>query len=221
MCPQNHGSRFLPVLFVSLLGLTLCAGAQIQPPPGWTVQAIPNAVLLDSPAGWNSPDVVLTLLAPSPVAGPAESWFTSQTVARSQAAGLPLAATNIMRRGQLLIRVVEIQTQGQTMRAVFYAYPAAGQQQLVVLIIPEMVADSDPRLDTANSYVQELAARRIDLGPVIAPYSTYPQSAYPAIGASPSPQAELQRHYDQARSLQRFQNNMTDLTIDQMRAMSH
>src|SRR5664279_526431 len=168
MCSQTPRPRFARLLFISLLTLTMCASAQIQPPPGWTVQPIQGAVLLNSPSSWSSPGVILTLLPPSVVAGPVESWFAMETMRRSRAGGQPLAATAVMHSGPLLIRVVQIQTRVEVQRAVFYSYPADGWQQMVALIIPAMVADNDPRLEMGDRYVQFLAARRIDLGGVLA-----------------------------------------------------
>jgi hypothetical protein len=208
-------------MFLGLLTFALCADAQLQPPPGWTVVPIQGAVVLNSPSPMNSPSVLLTLLPPAQAFGQEESWFTTQTIVRSQAAGRPLAATSVLHRGPMMIRVVRIQTPGQTFRAVYYSYFAAGGQQLVVLIIPDPVGDNDPRVLMGDGYVQELAAQRIDLGWVLAYASPAPQPGSPNIYGSASPADQLQRNFDQARSLQRFQNNMTTLTIDQMHAMSH
>ena len=213
-------TRSTSLMFAGLLVFTMCAGAQIQPPPGWAVVPIQGAVVLNSPSSWNSPSVMLTLLPPAAAYGREVPWFATQTVMRSQAAGRPLAATPILHRGELLFRVVRIQAPAQTFRAAFYSYPAATGQQLVVLIIPDAVADNDRRVQIADGYVQGMAARRTDLSWVMAYAYPGPQSV-PAASSGASPADQLQRSFEQSRSLQQFQNNMTVLTTDLMHAMSH
>ncbi len=221
MYSQTLRLRFAALLLVSLFMVTVYAGAQTQPLPGWTAQAVPGGVMLTSPVNWKSPSLILGLVTPSFIAEPTESWFTSQTIARSQAAGVPLAATGILHNGQLLIRVVKIQTPEQTLRAVFYTYPAAGQQQMAILFVPEKVGDNDSRLQAAYSYVGTLAARQVDLGPMLASASG-PQPVSPGIAtASPSPVDELQRLNNQRRQVGIGMSNSATSTIMQMQAMSH
>ena len=83
-----------------------------------------------------------------------------------------------------------------------------------------MVGDNDLRLQAATSYVSTLVARKVDLGMVLASVSSGPQYGSPGSN-SLSPEDELARRNNQTRSLQNFQNNMTDLTINQMRAMNN
>ena len=222
MCSQVSSPRFARIMFISLLTLTACAAAQIQAPLGWTVQPIQNAVLLNSPPSWSSPSLILTLLSPRVTTGPAETWFAAETITLSRAGGQPVAASNVMRHGPLLIRAVRIQTPREMERVVFYSYPAAGLQQRVALIIPAGVADNDPRFDTVDQYVEILAARRIDLGGVLASVSAGPQFAVPGVPPSAAAGAsQPASSYDQTESLKHFSTTMMYSTIDQMRAMSH
>jgi hypothetical protein len=46
------------------------------------------------------------------------------------------------------------------LRDVFYGYPAANSFSLALLSIPPGVGDQDPQLETANQYVQQLAAQK-------------------------------------------------------------
>ncbi len=204
-------SPYLKLIGVVVM-LAIGASAQVQPPPGWSVQPIPGAVRLDSPSAAGSPGPVLLLLPPKSVPAQVETWFAIESVARSRSGGVPVAATNVMHQGQMLIRVVKIQRQGQISLAAFYSYPAAGWQQMVVLIIPPAVTDSDPRLQAGVGYVQSLAAGGIDLGRALGYSSASVSSAAPA--------DQLQKSFNQAQSLQRFQNNMTTLTIDHIHAMN-
>ena len=204
-----------------LVTFAVCAGAQTQALPGWTGQLVPGGLMLTSPASLSSPSLTLGLVMPTFIGEPADSWFANQTTVRSQAVGIPLAATGIMRNGQLLSRVVRIQGQGLIFRAVFYTYPAAGQQQMVILFIPEMVSDNDLRLHAATSYVTTLVARKVDLGMVLASVSSGPQYASPGNAGSLSPEDELARRNNQTRSLQTYSTNSAMSTIDLMHAMSH
>jgi len=221
MHSQTAVSKFAPRILIGLLMVTLSAGAQTQPLAGWTMQPTPGGLLLSSPAPWNSPSVMLGLLMPTFIAEPPESWFTNQTIVRSQAGGVPLAATGIMRNGPMLVRVVKIQGQGQIMRDAFYTYQAAGQQQMAILFVPEGVDDNDPRVQAAVSYVQALAARQIDLGSVLASVSSGPQYGSPGSARQSPAGGSASGYYNQTDSLRRFSTTMSNSTIDLMHAMSH
>ena len=213
MHPHMLSASFVRLIIISMMSLAVCASAQIQPPSGWTAHPNQNALVLLSPTGWNSSSVALTLLPPRPIPGQVDLWFTIESNARSRSGGVPVAATDVMHQGPLLIRVVQIQTQGGIAHAAFYSYAASGWQQMVVLIIPPGVADTDPRLRVALNYVYQLAVARVDLGRSLG-------YAPPSGASSASASDQLQRSFDQAESLQRFNNNMTNLTINQMNAIN-
>jgi hypothetical protein len=68
------------------------------------------------------------------------------------------------RQGGILIRVVQLKNQSHVkLRSVFYGYPTSRSFSVAVLMIPPAVSDQDPRLETANRYVQDLAARKFEL----------------------------------------------------------
>ena len=73
-------------------------------------------------------------------------------------------ATEVTEQEGILLRVVQIENQSLTkLREVFYGYRSARGMSIPILMIPPGVGDQDPRLETANQYIQQLAAQRFEL----------------------------------------------------------
>ena len=74
------------------------------------------------------------------------------------------ARTEVMARDTMFVRVVQIQNpRHQNVRLAFYGYPTANGISVAVLLIPAGVADQDPRLETANQYVHQVAAQKFEV----------------------------------------------------------
>jgi hypothetical protein len=74
---------------------------------------------------------------------------------------------------------------------VFYGYRSARGFSIPILMIPPKVGDQDPRLETANQYVQQLAAQKFELS--AAPAATT-QPEQPATGWRPKTDIDLTYH---------------------------
>ena len=176
-------------LFSMLLTLAALSVAQVTPPRGWTVQNQGGAVILFSP-GEPSSRVALTLLPPGTPTGNVKTWFGNQVLALAQASGRTLGATEVTEQEGILLRVVQIENQNHMkLREVFYGYPSARGLSIPILMIPPKVGDQDPRLETANQYVQQLAAQKFELS--AAPAA---QPAQPATGWRPKTDIDLTYH---------------------------
>jgi hypothetical protein len=150
---------------IYLVALTAQALAQLPPapPPWWTSQTISGAMVLQPPG--NGPSrVVLALLPPGHPQGDVKAWFGNQTLALAQAGGRVLGSTELMERDGILIRVVQVENKNHVkLRDIFYGYPVSSGFSVAVLSIPAGVNDQDPQLETANQYVQQLAAQKFEL----------------------------------------------------------
>jgi hypothetical protein len=144
--------------------------AQLTLPAGWTSQAAGNAIVLSSPGNDDGSRVAVTLLPPGRPQGEVKSWFGNQVLAMSQAVGHVLGSTEVMDQEGIFVRVVQLENQNHLkLREVFYGYPVSHGLAVAVLTIPPTVADQDPRLEIANRFVQELAAKKFELA--VAPMS--------------------------------------------------
>jgi hypothetical protein len=69
-----------------------------------------------------------------------------------------------MERDGILIRIVQVENNNHVkLRDLFYGYPVSSGFCVAVLSIPAGVNDQDPQLETANQYVQQLAAQKFEL----------------------------------------------------------
>jgi hypothetical protein len=69
-----------------------------------------------------------------------------------------------MEKEGILMRVVQVENQNHLkLREVFYGYSTQRGFTITVLTIPPAVSDQDPQLETANRYVQELAAKKFEV----------------------------------------------------------
>ena len=153
--------RRLVLLFYVLLALAAFSAAQVTPPPGWTVQNTGSAIIMFSP-GEPSSRIALTLLPPGSPIGNVKSWFGNQVMALAQASGRTLGATAVTEQEGILLRVVQVENQNHMkLRLLFYGYPSAHGLSIPILMIPPAVSDQDPRLETANQYVQQLAGQKL------------------------------------------------------------
>ncbi|PYX73108.1 MAG: hypothetical protein DMG78_10130 [Acidobacteria bacterium] len=178
-------------LFCVLLAFTAFSAAQVTPPPGWTVQSTGGAAILFSP-GEPSSRVALTLLPPGSPIGNVKSWFGNQALALAQASGHTLGATDVTEEEGILLRVVQVENQNHMkLRMVFYGYRSARGFSIPILMIPPRVSDQDPRLETANQYVQQLAAQKFELS--AAPEAAT-QPEQPATGWRPKTDIDLTYH---------------------------
>src|SRR4051794_23001648 len=155
--------RIFKLFIFAILASSLYA--QVAPPPGWTSQNIGTAIVMKSPADGGSAPVSITLLPPGRPIGETKAWFARQVMALAQVAGRPTGSTEVMEpQPGILIRGVQVENQNHIkMRQVFYGYPVAHGIGIAVLTIPPAVGDHDPQLETANHYVQELAAKKFEL----------------------------------------------------------
>jgi|GEM_PF-3734570 len=155
--------RIFRLLLLPMLAAPLYA--QLAPPAGWTSQNTGNAIVMRSAGEDPSAQVALTLLPPGRPIGETKAWFARQVLALAQAAGRPTGTTEVMEpKPGILVRAVQVENQNHVkLRQVFYGYPVAHGIGVAVLTIPPAVGDKDPQLETANRYVQELAAERFEL----------------------------------------------------------
>ncbi len=162
-CGSKGRALMLKYLWIVIVALPL--HAQLAPPSGWTSQDIGDAVVMRSPEENPSARVALTVLPPGRPIGEAKSWFGKQVLMMAQASGRPLGNTAVMEpQPGIFVRAVQVENQNHVkVRQVFYGYPVAHGLEVAVLTIPPAVSDQDPQLETANHYVQELAAKRFEL----------------------------------------------------------
>jgi hypothetical protein len=91
-------------------------------------------------------------------------WFGNQALALAQASGRTLGATDVTEEEGIFLRVVQVENQNHMkLRMVFYGYRSARGFSIPILMIPPKVGDQDPHLETANQYVQQLAAQKFEL----------------------------------------------------------
>ena len=160
---------------MSLAIVSLPLYAQIAPPPGWTSQGVGSAIVMRSPDSDPSVRLALTILPPGRPIGETKSWFAKQVLALAEATGRPLGSTEVMEpQPGIFVRVVQVENRNHIkIRQVFYGYPVSQGLGVVVLTVPPAMSDGDPRLETANRFVQELAAKKIELaGTPTAPSGT-------------------------------------------------
>jgi len=142
--------------------LVLPLQAQVAPPAGWSSQNLGNAIVMKSPAA--GPHIGLAILPPGRPIGETKSWFGKQVLAMAQGMGRTLGATEVMEKDGILIRVVQAENQNKVaMREVYYGYPVPRGLEIVFITIPPSVTDQEPVLETANTYVQDLAAKKFVL----------------------------------------------------------
>lgn len=149
-----------------LFALTAYATAQSLPPlpTGWTSQGIDTAIVLKSPANAPGSQIVVMLLPPFHAQGEIKSWFGNQALAIARLGGNTMGATQVMQQEGIFVRVVQIENRNHvTIREVFYGYATQHGFTITVLTIPPAVGDQDPRVETANQYVQQLAAQKFEL----------------------------------------------------------
>ncbi|HVO10769.1 MAG TPA: hypothetical protein VMX54_08490 [Vicinamibacteria bacterium] len=154
-------------------------------PAGWTSQTYADSILILSPG--NPPRIALALLPPEQAQGDAKNWFGTRCLALAQPnGGRVLGATEVMARDGLLLRVVQIENANHVkLRDVFYGYPVPGGLSIALLSLPPTVTDRDPLLETANQYVQRLAAQRFEVAS-----STVPHTPATAAESGPVPNAQ-------------------------------
>jgi len=146
-----------------LLASAAFSSAQLAPPPGWTMQTTGGAIVMFSP-GEPVNRIAITLLPPGKPMGNPGIWFGNQVLALAQAGGRTLGATEVSEQEGILLRLVQVENQNHTkLREVFYGYRSARGMSIPILMIPPGVNDQDPRLETANQYIQQLAAQRFEL----------------------------------------------------------
>ncbi len=163
-------TRFALLAQATLAGVALFAQTQFAPPPGWTSHTSGKALVLNSPGDSPASRVALTLLPPGHPIGEIKSWFAKQTLAMAQSVGHALGATDVEDHDGILVRVVQMENDKQTkFRLVFYGYSTSNGTSVAVLAIPPVIEDKDPRLETANQFVQQIAAQRFEAGVVSAP----------------------------------------------------
>lgn len=134
-----------------------------------------------SPGNDPASRVALTLLPTGRPQGEIKSWFANQVLAIAQAVGHPLNTTDVMEQEGILIRVVQIENQNHIkLREVFYGYPVSKGFAVTVLTIPPAIDDQDPRLEIANRFVQDLAAKKFELASAPTPSTPSRQYVGPA-----------------------------------------
>ena len=153
----------LKYLWIVMIALPL--HAQLAPPSGWTSQNIGDAVVMSSPGDDTSNRLMLTVLPPGRPVGNQKAWFGKQVLILAQSAGHPTGSTEVMEpQPGVFLRVVQVENQNHVkFREVYYGYPVAHGLSIVLLVIAPTIGDQDPRLESANHYVQELAAKRFEL----------------------------------------------------------
>jgi len=125
--------------------------------------------------------VAITLLPPGTPTGDVKTWFSNQSLALAQASGKPLGATEVMDEGGILVRLVQVENSNQkNLRVILYGYRSAHGFSIPILMTPMTVSDNDPKLETANQYVQQLAAQKFEL------VTTQQQPMQPAQPRQPS-----------------------------------
>lgn len=139
--------------------------AQIAPPTGWTSQNLGNAIVMRSPGQDPSPHLGIALLPTGRPIGNTKSWFDKQTLAIAKVTGpvVGVAAVTEPEPG-ILVRVIQVENKNhETVREVFYGYPVRNGFAVTILTIPPSFSDQDPQLETANQYIQNLAAQKFEL----------------------------------------------------------
>jgi hypothetical protein len=165
MWPRMNKIKSIAINLSTLAGVALLAQtAQIAPPAGWTSHNAGRALVLNSPGDSPASRVALTLLPPGHPIGEIKSWFAKQTLAMAQSVGQPLGATEVEDHDEILVRVVRMENREQTkFRLVFYGYSTRNGTSVAVLTIPPAIDDKDPRLETANQFVQQIAAQKFEV----------------------------------------------------------
>jgi hypothetical protein len=151
-----------PLRCIVLLS-AISAAAQLTPPPGWTMQSSSGAIIMLSP-GEPGSRVAITLLPPGTPNGDVKAWFSKQSLALAQASGRTLGATEVMEESGILVRMVQVENKNQKkLRLILYGYPSAHGFSIPILAMQMTVDEKDPKLETANQYVQQLAAQKFEV----------------------------------------------------------
>lgn len=169
--------RAIVALGLLLISRVVLAQTLPTPPAGWTSAAVSGATVLTAP-GNEVPRPALTFLPPGHPQGEVKDWFGNQVLALAQAVGKPSGATETMQKEGIFLRVVQLENaKHQKLRLVFYGYPTASGLSVAVLSFPSSVGDQDPRLETANQYVQQVAAQKVEIAAASAPPPSQMSSA--------------------------------------------
>jgi hypothetical protein len=159
-----HISRFRALSILSLV-LVSAIHAQSPLPPlaGWATQVTDKGVLLNAP-GREAARPVLTLLPALQPQGDPKEWFNKQVAVMAQAAGKPDAATELMEKDGVFVRIIEVEdARRNKMKLEFCGYSTASGLSVAILAIPEGITELDPRLAQANQYIKARAADRFEI----------------------------------------------------------
>jgi hypothetical protein len=192
---MTHTSRFSTLYILALL-LASAVYAQSPLPPlaGWTPQVTNNGVILNAP-GREVVRPVLSFLPPLPPEGDPKEWFGKKVAAMAQAAGKPDAATEVMEKDGVYVRLVEVEdAKRKKVRLEFCGYPTASGLTVAVVVFPAGMADTDPRLVQANQYIKARAAEKFELASAgaSAPANAGPGNANPPPASGPARNAQGQ-----------------------------
>lgn len=178
--------------------LTVPLQAQIAPPSGWTSQNLGNAVVMRSPGQDPSPRLGIALLPTGRPIGNTKSWFDKQTLAMAKSTGPVVGVADVTEpEPGILLRVVQLENKNhEKAREVFYGYPVQHGLAITILTIPPSFSDQDPQLETANQYIQNLAAQKFELAaaPAALPPGTTRSSSGQYVGQFGKSDIDLSYH---------------------------
>lgn len=193
--PKNTQLTLVAFAF-AILALPL--HAQIAPPTGWTSQNLGNAIVMRSPGQDPSPRLGIALLPTGRPIGNTKSWFDTQTlaIAKSTAPVVGVAGVTEPEPG-IFVRVVQLENKNhEKVREVFYGYPVRNGLAITILTIPPSFSDQDPQLETANQYIQNLAAEKFEIAftPAAPPPGTTRSSSGQYVGQFGKSDIDLSYH---------------------------
>lgn len=140
--------------------------APLPPPPsGWLSGQVQGGIVIMSPEPDQSSRVVLTLLPVVQPQAPLKDWFGNQAVALAQSFGKVEGATEIQVDGPILSRAVKMSVNGRELRSVFVGYASPHGFEMTVTMIPAATGETDPRVQTISTYLEQLQAARFDVTP--------------------------------------------------------
>lgn len=169
--------RHLALILFCITILAAPLHAQVAPPNGWTSQNVGNVIALRSPGPDQSPRLGIVLLPTGHPIGNTKSWFDKQTMELAKATGPVVGVAEVTEpQPGIFVRVIQVETKNhEKAREVFYGYPVQHGFGITILSIPAAFSDQDPQLETANQYIQNLAAQKFELAvtpPAQAPGAT-------------------------------------------------
>lgn len=153
-------------LLIPVLVATTPVVAQVAAPPGWTREVRPDGIAFTSPGAGETTRVAMFILPRDIFEGAFAIWYETRIAIVELSLGGGAKRSGAVRQGEALVETLgQSAGEGRARRAVVLGYEVGRSGQLITVLIPEGIADEDPRVEAALALARDLAAKRFLLVP--------------------------------------------------------